>query len=203
MRTSGQKRPWTGVVPDRSAAIFSEHLLKGAQLGMSRKIEMINVWAQIITGIAVIAGLGLVVWELQITRQASVDMYALITVSDGSADISSMYGEQGAEVMAKACFEPSSLSNAELFIVSKYFDNRVNRIYQNMWQSNFNGDEGWKQISQGWLKEILSFPQGETYVQRVIDTRGEVQMNQLFKDVIAEGNYGTCSEWISQLRVEG
>ena len=104
---------------------------------MSRKIEMINSWAQIVTGIAVIAGLGLVVWELQITRQASMDTYTLILVSDDSADTSSMYGEQGAEVMAKACFEPSSLSNAELFIVAKYFGNRVNRIYQNMWHVEF------------------------------------------------------------------
>ena len=52
---------------------------------MSRKLEIINGWTQILTSIAVIAGLGLVVWELQLTRQASYDMYALITNSDDSA----------------------------------------------------------------------------------------------------------------------
>jgi hypothetical protein len=171
---------------------------------MSFKIRMINVWAQVSTGVAVIAGLGLVIWELQITRQASVDMYALKTVSDDSADTSSMYGEPGAEVMAKACCEPSSLSNAELFIVTKYFDNRVNRKFQALWQSNFNGDENWKLVTQGWLYDLLSYPQGELYLQRFIDLQGgiETELVQFFEEVIAEGNYGTCSKWIGQLRLE-
>jgi len=31
-----------------------------------------------------------------------------------------MYGGQVAEVVAKACFEPSTLINAELFILDRY-----------------------------------------------------------------------------------
>jgi len=178
--------------------------MEGILTSMSRKLELINVWAQILTGIAVIVGLGLVVWELQITRQASYDMYALITVSDESADISAMYGERAAEVMAKACFEPSSLTNADLFILSKYFENRLNRVFQNLWQSKFLNDQGWKQVSPFWLKAILSFPQGELYLRDFIDTQGdfEIEIAQLVKDVIAAGNYPSCRDVIGGLRLE-
>ncbi len=40
--------------------------------------------------------------------------------SDESADSNAMYGGQVAEVVAKACFEPSTLINAELFILDRY-----------------------------------------------------------------------------------
>ena len=50
--------------------------------------------------IAVIVGIGSVVWELQMTRQVSIDTYALITTSDETSGNSAMYGERAAEVIA-------------------------------------------------------------------------------------------------------
>lgn len=170
---------------------------------MSRKIELVNVWTQILTSIAVIGGLGLVVWELQITRQASWDMYALITVSDDSADSSAVYGERAAEVMAKACFEPDSLSNAELFMVSKYFENKLNRVFQTLWQSNFAGNQEWKQISPVWLSQIFSFPQGQLFLEQFVEAQGheEVEITQLIREMIAKGNHQSCTDLIGGLRI--
>lgn len=131
-------------------------------------------------------------------------MYAPITVSDDSADTSAIYGERAAEVMAKACFKPSSLTNAELFILSKYFDNRFNRVFQTLWQSKFLDDQGWKQVAPYWLKAILSYPQGELYLRSFIDSQGdfEIEIAQLVKDVIAAGNYPSCRDVIGGLRLE-
>ncbi|MGK0223849.1 MAG: hypothetical protein ACI9ON_003096 [Limisphaerales bacterium] len=120
---------------------------------MAKNIEVINAWAQILTSVAVIAGLGLVVWELQLTRQVSIDTYALLSTSDNTTDNSAMYGERVAEVIAKACFEPSSLSNAELFILDRYFENRLDRVFQVLWQGNFSDEqENSQQIATIWLK---------------------------------------------------
>ncbi len=178
--------------------------MEGILTSMSRKLEMINVWAQILTGIAVITGLGLVVWELQITRQASYDMYALIAVSDDSADSSAMYGELAAEAITKACFEPGSLTNAELFILGKYFENRLNRVFQTLWQGKFLEDETWKDPATYWLKRILSYPQGEIYLRSFIDAEEyEIEIAQLVQDVIAAGNYPSCRVFIGRLRLEG
>ena len=133
-------------------------------------------------------------------------MYALVTVSDDSADSSAMYGERAAEVMAKACFEPSSLTNAELhkFILRKYFENRLNRVFQTLWQSKFLDDQNWIQVTPVWLKEILSYPQGELYLRSFIDAQGdfEIEIAGLVQDVIAAGNYPSCRVVIGGLRLE-
>lgn len=172
---------------------------------MSRNIELINAWAQILTGIAVIAGLGLVIWELQLTRRVSYDMYALISTSDESADSSAMYGEQVAEVVAKACFEPSALSNAELFILDRYFSNRIARVFQMLWQSNFLEDPtwNWRQTASIWVKTILSYPQGESYLRGSLDVADTPELEILVQDVIAAGNYPSCRDVIGRLRIEG
>ena len=169
---------------------------------MSRKFEVINAWAQILTSIAVIAGLALVVWELQITRQISIDTYALINTSDDSSDNSAMYGERAAEVVAKACFEPSSLSNAELFILDRYFENRVLRVYQVLWQSKFSDDQEWKQIATTWLETILTYPQGEVFLRESTDVEFNDDIAKLVQELIAAGNHPSCREVIGRLRVE-
>ena len=160
-------------------------------------------WAQVLTSIAVIVGLGLVVWELQITRQVSIDTYALITTSDETSDNSAMYGERAAEVVAKACFEPNSLSNAELFILDRYFENRVHRVFQVLWQGKFSSDLGWEQIATVWLRTILSYPQGEIYLRNFVFVEDEGDIEKLIQGLIAAGNYPNCRDVIGRLRVEG
>lgn len=106
--------------------------------------------------------------ELQLTRQISVDTYALVSTSDSTSDNSAMYGERAAEVVAKACFEPSSLSNAELYILDRYFENRIDRVWQALWQGNFSDDQEWKKVATIWLQTIVSYPQGEAYLLKAL-----------------------------------
>jgi len=79
-----------------------------------------------------------------------------------------MYGERAAEVVAKACFEPSSLSNAELYILDRYFENRIDRVWQALWQGNFSDDQEWKKVATIWLQTIVSYPQGEAYLLKAL-----------------------------------
>ena len=116
-----------------------------------------------------------------------------------------MYGEQVAEVVAKACFEPSALSNAELFILDRYFSNRVIRVFQMFWQSNFMDEPtwDWRATASLWLKTILSFPQEESYLQGNLDIADTPELGKLVRSVIAEGNYPSCRDVIGRLRIEG
>ena len=162
----------------------------------------ISDWAQVLTSIAVIVGLGLVVWELQITRRISIDTYALISTSDETSDNSAMYGERAAEVVAKACFEPSTLSNAELFILDRYFENRVHRVYQIQWQGKFSSDLRWEEVATLWLRTILSYPQGEIYLRNFVFEEDDGDIEKLIQGLIAAGNYPSCRDVIDRLRVE-
>jgi len=69
-------------------------------------------WIQTVTGLAVLVGLGLVIWELQQNREA---MQSQLT-SDGWQMLTnrnaSVLGESPAEALAKGCEAPSTLTAA-------------------------------------------------------------------------------------------
>ena len=81
------------------------------------QLDKLMMWVQIMTGLAVVLGLGLVIWELQQSRSVAT---AQLT-SDGASDILQKYiadlGENPAQVFVKACKDPQSLTDEELRIL--------------------------------------------------------------------------------------
>ena len=69
--------------------------------------EKLSDWVQIITGFAIVLGLGLLIWELQQNREA---IRSQLT-SDGFIHVGQQHatimGEDLALVIAKACENPS------------------------------------------------------------------------------------------------
>lgn len=82
---------------------------------------------QVLTGIAVIAGLALVVWELQQNREATTSQLT----SDGMTFVSTLntvvMGEQTADVLAKACDSPDELTRSEYYVLDNYYAEVLNR----------------------------------------------------------------------------
>jgi hypothetical protein len=83
--------------------------------------QKISDWVQIVTGVAVLVGLGLVVWELSQSRDVA---YAQLS-SDGTDQYLQhavpKMGENPATALAKACNDPHSLSDEELVVLDAYF----------------------------------------------------------------------------------
>ena len=168
---------------------------------MKQRLAIINLVTQLFTSVAVIAGLILVVLELQLTRQAFYDQYALTNISDYSADLSATYGERAADVLAKACFEPSILSNAELIILRHHFRNQVNRIFNVYWQSNFVGDDNWREPAQGFLEEVLQYPQGEQFIMTSNMMKDPV-INDLVTGILTSRDNKDCKATLDELRLQ-
>ena len=86
-----------------------------------------NEIVQMITGLAVIAGLALVVWELQQTRDAVKSQLT----SEGMGTITqlntSLFGENPSTVLAKACDHPTNLTTSDLVILDHYYTQLVHR----------------------------------------------------------------------------
>jgi hypothetical protein len=84
------------------------------------KTQAIANWIQTLTGLAVLAGLVLVVWELQQGRDVAM---AQMT-SDGfdlAAQISlAEMGENPALVFDKACTNPAAMSESDLMVLDSY-----------------------------------------------------------------------------------
>ena len=87
-----------------------------------------NLTIQLATLAAVVAGMTLVIWELQQTRelvraQLSADAIAQINAQDIA-----LMGEAPATALAKACDEPDALSTENMIVLSHYYGGVVNRL---------------------------------------------------------------------------
>lgn len=89
---------------------------------------MLTDWLQIITSVVVIAGLGLVIWELKQARELT---QAQLT-SEGWARLSernmAIVGENGAAVLAKACDQPGTLTSSEARVMEAITNDRLNAV---------------------------------------------------------------------------
>ncbi len=97
-------------------------------LGVSMDSQKLSHWIQIATGLAVLAGLGLVVWELQqakvLTRlQLTSDTY---TLSVGYN--SSFLGEDPIAVHTRACLDPEGLTLEDANLLEFYFNSLEQRV---------------------------------------------------------------------------
>ena len=84
--------------------------------------QTLTNWIQLATGVAVLIGLGLVIWELQQTREIAVAQQVDDSMSRYSNQLQAMMGEESARSLAKACDEPDSLTTEDMIILGYYYN---------------------------------------------------------------------------------
>ena len=147
---------------------------------------------QILTGVAVLAGLVLVVWEMQQTK----DLVRAQLLSDGfvaDMGLSSMtLSESFASVRAKACSAPDELSDSELFEMYEYHAMLYNNIVR-MRMLNDAGvfPEAWQVWATGYLKVILSTRAGQADIA-TFPVNSEIR--ELADELIASKEIYDCNE---------
>ena len=65
--------------------------------------DKLNNWIQSISGLAIVVGLGLVIWELQLNREAIQSQLTTEAFHMINQFHTSTFGDDPAEVLAKAC----------------------------------------------------------------------------------------------------
>ena len=104
-------------------------------------------WIQVVTGIAVFVGLILVVWELQQSREATMSQLSSDHYQISSQQRAALYGEDAADVLAKACESPNDLSHAEFLILDAIYNDalsRLERMFILSKRGSFYTDEYWR-----------------------------------------------------------
>ena len=85
-------------------------------------------WIQVITGIAILLGLALVVWELQQARTlARVQLYS-DSINAKTEFTAALLGEEPMSVMGKACLDPEGLTLEDAAVLFAYFRSLEDRI---------------------------------------------------------------------------
>ena len=153
------------------------------------------VWLQVIATVGVLGGLAVVIYELQQTRtlvQAQITQARLIELNN---DQSSLYGEQGAEALAKACLRPHELTDSEKFVVDTVFWNIMRRAYSSKRLFNVSGlNPDWKFVLRLQLGMILTYPIGEKWLDQYQSSDAEINdaVRTLTPSLLQ--NMGSCAD---------
>lgn len=78
-------------------------------------------WVQIATGVALLVGLGLVVWELSQSRDVATAQLSSDGTDQYLQSVVVKMGENPAAAFVKACHDPQSLSDEDLVVLDAYF----------------------------------------------------------------------------------
>ena len=162
-----------------------------------------GIWIQGITGIAVILGLGMVMYELKQTQdltrhQLSSDGYVnrMDTLRVGM-------GESHAATLAKACFEPENLTNGEIYEMFAYYEILLFEI-QRMRTYSDVGQEivAWRPQAKGAIREILATQVGRARIAGVNRDGGFTpDVQEIIAEIKREG-VSSCEASMSRIMQE-
>lgn len=149
---------------------------------------------------AIIVGIVLVIWELRQTREITNWQFTHSNITDSSNDLMSLYGESGALVLAKACYNRDNLEKSELVILDSYFRNKILRILKIQFQSEFQAvGPSWKDVSRVYLRDILQFPQGRRFLENFASETGQHALSEYVLEELPTIATKPCNERWDQL----
>lgn len=128
-------------------------------------MQKISEWVQIATGIAVLIGLGLVIYELRQTRDVALAQLSSDGFDHFQQRVIAEMGENPATTLAKLCAGLTSLSDEELIVLSAYYENHLLnafRAYRIAQRTGFY-DGAWRQIVEDQFPAILSSAIGRAW----------------------------------------
>ncbi len=90
--------------------------------------QTFNSTVQVITAIAIVIGLGLVIWELRQAREATQSQLSSDAFTIMSDLSTALLGEHPTDVLAKACDAPDTMTRAELILLDQYYFQILSRL---------------------------------------------------------------------------
>ena len=85
---------------------------------------------QLITALAVVVGVFLVIYELQLTREMTYAQMVQDRIGNSIQETTNVYGENVADALEKACYNPEAISGSDAIILESYFENKLWEVYR-------------------------------------------------------------------------
>jgi hypothetical protein len=150
---------------------------------------------QIITGLAVLAGLMLVIIEMYQARVLATLQLTRDGYAENFAFKRQIMGENPAPILTKACLTPGELTETELTVVMAYYDYRYDVIvmYKNM--AEISGDHSlWRSAAQTNLNIALSTAPGRVEFEAYKDDprRWDPEIVAIAEAMIADQQVHRC-----------
>ncbi len=126
-------------------------------------------WVQMGAGIAILIGLGLVVWELQQVRTLSRAQLSSDYIAEMNALNESVSGEMLAAALAKACEAPADLTLEESLVVTNFYYaslNLVARIHLLSERDGIYPSDYWR-TQLGFLRPVVNSKYGRAWFRQL------------------------------------
>lgn len=132
-------------------------------------VEKLSHWVQILSGIALVAGIFLVLEEMNQTKQLARTQLAADSSALGLSRHLTFLGEDPMSTMAKACDNGSRLSKKDALVLSNVFKAylaTVGRAYRVSALGGFD-DERWKEVAMYNIPSVFSTQHGRDWWRHV------------------------------------
>ena len=160
--------------------------------------DNLNLTVQTITGIAILIGLGLVVWELKQNREATTSQLTSDGVQFAAQQDVALFGEEPSEVLAKACLNPDQLTDADLFRLNGIYTLRlyaVDRLISLTERGSFYEDDYWKAYADSHFALIFDTYIGRNFWVRIRETWPREALVGYGDELLARIGDPSCREW--------
>ena len=156
---------------------------------------------QILTGVAVFIGLGLVVIELRQSHDLAEAQLVTDTYAEYFAFVRQQMGENPTPILTKGCLQPGELTQSEMATVMTIVDYRYDAIMR-MRALERVGDFGidWQSTARRNLQFILGTPIGMVDFQSFKNdpNRWDPQIVEIAEELIAKNELFSCSDLYEQ-----
>ena len=158
--------------------------------------QTVAIWVQVLTGIAVLIGLGLVVWELQQARELTLVQMGQGSMSDITQDFSAQYSEGASRALARACFLPKDLTEEDSVVLDMIFQVRMLKGYRLKLQTDIAGFEApWEQVTNFGISYIKGFTHGSAWLDAYVSS--DPAFNQYVQGVFKNVDPTPCTDKLS------
>tara|TARA_X000000950_G_scaffold193130_1_gene232881 strand:+ start:14199 stop:14834 length:636 start_codon:yes stop_codon:yes gene_type:complete len=129
---------------------------------------VIETAIQAVTAIAVIVGLWLVLLEMRESRENTFVEILQDRLASVTEETTEIFGENLADVLVKACYEPKTLSKKDALVLHNFFTVQMHHVFRVAWieQLQINTGRDWTFFAAPYLRRILSYPGGVAWLNK-------------------------------------
>ncbi|MEE2824336.1 MAG: hypothetical protein VYD91_05705 [Pseudomonadota bacterium] len=135
--------------------------------------NIFELGVQLITALAVVVGVFLVIYELQLTREMTYAQMVQDRIGNSIQETTNVYGENVADALEKACYNPEAISRSDAIILESYFENKLWEVYRAYALVNIGkfdteniGSNSFENMSRNYVTRVLAYESGRSYLKK-------------------------------------
>ncbi|MEM7097589.1 MAG: hypothetical protein AAF541_04960 [Pseudomonadota bacterium] len=160
--------------------------------------DKLNTSIQVFTLLAVVVGIALVVYELREARLMSQAQLSSEAFALHEQRYLTTAGEDLAQTLETACFNPSELTPKDAFILSDYYHAQWNSVRRLTNMENFGFDVPANPLATATLENILSFPSGLAWY-RANQSWVHERYRLVAEKIMENPNQLSCTDYVHKI----